>query len=57
MSDKEKGRAKAEQVKGRLKELVGRALGNERMTAEGRAEKAKGNARQAKEKIKDVFKG
>ncbi|MFB8079497.1 CsbD family protein [Streptomyces sp. NPDC056013] len=56
MSDKEKGRAKAEQVKGRLKEMVGRALGNERMTAEGRAEKAKGNARQAKEKIKDVFK-
>ncbi|MFB7408231.1 CsbD family protein [Streptomyces sp. NPDC056202] len=57
MSDKEKGRAKAEQVKGRLKEMVGRALGNERMTAEGRAEKAKGNARQAKEKIKDIFKG
>ncbi|MEU2079753.1 CsbD family protein [Streptomyces sp. NPDC013489] len=57
MSDKEKGRAKAEQVKGRLKEMVGRVLGNERMTAEGRAEKTKGNARQAKEKIKDVFKG
>ncbi|MFF3839122.1 CsbD family protein [Streptomyces sp. NPDC001930] len=57
MSDKEKGRAKAEQVKGWFKETVGRAVGNERLTAEGRAEKAKGNARQAKEKIKDVFKG
>ncbi|ALO12730.1 hypothetical protein AQF52_7144 [Streptomyces venezuelae] len=57
MSGKEKGRAKAEQAKGKLKETTGRAVGNERMTAEGRAEKAKGNARQAKEKIKDVFKG
>ncbi|MFF5768247.1 CsbD family protein [Streptomyces tanashiensis] len=56
MSDKEKSRAKAEQVKGKVKETAGRAVGNERMTAEGRAEKAKGNARQAKEKIKDVFK-
>ncbi|MET9678443.1 CsbD family protein [Streptomyces sp. NPDC006482] len=57
MSSKEKGQAKAEQAKGKLKETAGRAVGNERMTAEGRAEKAKGNARQAKEKIKDVFKG
>ncbi|MFD8970924.1 MULTISPECIES: CsbD family protein [unclassified Streptomyces] len=57
MSSKEKGRAKAEQAKGKLQETAGRAVGNERLTAEGRAEKAKGNARQAKEKIKDVFKG
>ncbi|MDV5144031.1 CsbD family protein [Streptomyces sp. SBC-4] len=57
MSSKEKGRAKAEQAKGKVKETTGRAVGNERMTAEGRAEKTKGNARQAKEKIKDVFKG
>ncbi|MEU8943521.1 CsbD family protein, partial [Streptomyces goshikiensis] len=28
----------------------------ERLTAEGRAEQAKGDARQAKEKAKDVFK-
>ncbi len=56
MSDKEKSRAKAEQAKGKLKETAGRAVGNERLTAEGRGEKAKGDARQAKEKIKDVFK-
>ncbi|MEJ8645697.1 CsbD family protein [Streptomyces sp. MS1.HAVA.3] len=56
MSDKEKSRAKAEQAKGKLKQTVGRAVGNERLTAEGRAQKAKGDARQAKEKIKDVFK-
>ncbi|MFJ3518871.1 MULTISPECIES: CsbD family protein [unclassified Streptomyces] len=56
MSGKEKSRAKAEQAKGKVKETAGRAVGNERMTAEGRAEMAKGDARQAKEKVKDVFK-
>ncbi|MFE2560744.1 CsbD family protein [Streptomyces sp. NBC_00090] len=56
MSDKEKARAKAEQAKGKLKETAGRTVGNERLIAEGRAEKAKGHARQAKEKGKDVFK-
>ncbi|MGW7437645.1 CsbD family protein [Streptomyces sp. NPDC054849] len=56
MSEKEKSRAKAEQAKGKLKETAGRAVGNERLTAEGRTEQAKGDARQAKEKIKDVFK-
>ncbi|MGW6573838.1 CsbD family protein [Streptomyces sp. NPDC054945] len=56
MSGKEKGRAKAEQAKGKVKETAGRAVGNESLTAEGRAEKAKGDARQAKEKMKDVFK-
>ncbi|WP_328622749.1 CsbD family protein [Streptomyces sp. NBC_00354] len=57
MSKSQKSRAKAEQAKGKLKETAGRAVDNERLTAEGRAEKTKGDARQAKEKIKDVFKG
>ncbi|MEU9182725.1 CsbD family protein [Streptomyces sp. NPDC048550] len=57
MSKNQKSRSKAEQAKGKLKETAGRAVGNERLTAEGRAEKTKGDARQAKEKIKDVFKG
>ncbi|MFE6834843.1 CsbD family protein [Streptomyces sp. NPDC057705] len=56
MSRDEKGRAKVEQAKGKLKEAAGRMVGNERLTAEGRAERAKGDARQAKEKIKDIFK-
>ncbi|MFE9929776.1 CsbD family protein [Streptomyces sp. NPDC005533] len=56
MSSNEKGRAKAEQAKGKLKETAGRALDDERLTAEGRAEAAKGDARQAKEKMKDMFK-
>ncbi|MFB7057093.1 CsbD family protein [Streptomyces vinaceus] len=57
MSGEQKAKAKREQAKGKLKETAGRAVGNERLTAEGRAEKAKGDARQAKEKIKDTFKG
>ncbi|MFF1747259.1 CsbD family protein [Streptomyces mirabilis] len=57
MARDQKAKAKAEQAKGKIKETTGRAVGNERMTAEGRVEKAKGDARQAKEKTKDVFKG
>ncbi|MEU9163407.1 CsbD family protein [Streptomyces sp. NPDC048424] len=56
MSSNEKGKAKAEQAKGKLKETAGRMVGNERLTAEGRAEGAKGDAREAKEKMKDIFK-
>ncbi|MFJ4918619.1 CsbD family protein [Streptomyces sp. NPDC088725] len=52
----EKTQAKIEQVKGKGKETVGRAVGNESMTAEGRAEGAKGDVREAKEKVKDAFK-
>ncbi|MEV0414169.1 CsbD family protein [Streptomyces sp. NPDC050448] len=56
MSGEQKAKAKGEQARGKLKETAGRAVGNERLTAEGRAEKAKGDARQAKEKIKDTLK-
>ncbi|RSS64647.1 CsbD family protein [Streptomyces sp. WAC07061] len=55
MSGTEKTKAHVEQAKGKAKESVGRAVGNERMTAEGRTDQAKGNARQAKEDIKDTL--
>jgi uncharacterized protein YjbJ (UPF0337 family) len=55
VAGKEKSKSKMEQAKGKAKEAAGRAVGNERMTAEGRAEQSKGDARQAKEKGKDVF--
>ncbi|MET7891132.1 CsbD family protein [Streptomyces mirabilis] len=57
MARDQKAKAKAEQAKGKIKETTGRAVGNERMTAEGRMEKAKGDARQTKEKTKDIFRG
>ncbi|MFF4104077.1 CsbD family protein [Streptomyces sp. NPDC001903] len=56
MSGEQKAEAKGEQAKGRLKEAAGRLTGNERLTAEGRAEQVKGDAREAKEKAKDAFK-
>ncbi|GAA3378691.1 CsbD family protein [Streptomyces sannanensis] len=52
MSANKKIKAKAEQVKGKTKEGVGRALGNEEMTIKGHAEKSKGDLREAKEKAK-----
>ncbi|MBB1253118.1 CsbD family protein [Streptomyces sp. OF3] len=55
MADNKKVKAKAEQLKGAAKEQLGRAVGNERRTAEGRTEKARGDLRQAKEKAKDAF--
>ncbi|MGW4348978.1 CsbD family protein [Streptomyces sp. BBFR109] len=56
MSAGEKAKAKTEQAKGKAKEAAGSALGNDRMAAEGQADKSTGDARQAKEKAKDVFK-
>ncbi|MDQ0761410.1 CsbD family protein [Streptomyces canus] len=56
MAGDQKAKAKKEQLKGKAKEAAGRAVGNERMEAEGRAGQSKGDARQAKEKTKDTFK-
>ncbi|MFE9637054.1 CsbD family protein [Streptomyces sp. NPDC006463] len=55
MSGTEKRKAHAEQAKGKAEETVGRAIGNERMTAQGRADQAKGKTRHAKEDVKDAF--
>ncbi|KOU57279.1 hypothetical protein ADK55_12455 [Streptomyces sp. WM4235] len=56
VSAEEKTQAKTEQAKGKVNEAAGRTVGNERLTAEGRADQAKGDAREAKEKVKDTFK-
>ncbi|MEU0283295.1 CsbD family protein [Streptomyces sp. NPDC088147] len=55
MTTDKKFSAKADQAKGAIKETVGRMVGNERMTAEGRAERAKGDMRTAGQKAKDAF--
>jgi uncharacterized protein YjbJ (UPF0337 family) len=47
---------KAEEMKGKTKETVGRATDDEQLEAEGHADQAKSNLKQAGEKIKDVFK-
>ncbi|WP_329034355.1 CsbD family protein [Streptomyces sp. NBC_00178] len=56
MAADEKTQAKSEQAKGKIKKTVGGAVGNESLTAEGRAEESKGDLREAKEKAKDAFK-
>lgn len=56
MSDNTAGH-KAEELKGKAKEALGNATGNEQWQAEGKAEKAKGALKQAGEKVKDAAKG
>ncbi|MGY0021380.1 CsbD family protein [Streptomyces sp. YJ-C3] len=56
MTANKKAKAKTEQATGAAKEAAGRTVGNERLTAEGRVQRMKGDARQAKEKIKDIGK-
>ncbi|AOR31260.1 CsbD family protein [Streptomyces fodineus] len=56
MTAGEKAKAKTEQAEGKAKETLGRAFGNDRMAAEGQAKKSVGDAREAKEKVKDAFK-
>jgi uncharacterized protein YjbJ (UPF0337 family) len=56
MSAEDKVKNTAETAKGKAKEGVGTATGNESLRAGGRADRAKGDLRQAFEKIKDVFK-
>jgi uncharacterized protein YjbJ (UPF0337 family) len=52
-----KTRNTAQKVKGELKEAAGAVTGNERLEAEGRADKTKSNLKQAGEKVKDAFRG
>ncbi|GAA3905796.1 CsbD family protein [Streptomyces lacrimifluminis] len=56
MTAGEKAKAKIEQAEGKAKEAVGSAIGNDRLAAEGQVEKSTGDAREAKEKVKDAFK-
>ncbi len=52
-----KSRNATQKVKGQLKEAAGRVTGDERLEAEGRADKTKANLKQAGEKVKDAFRG
>ncbi|WP_410873055.1 CsbD family protein [Nocardia sp. A7] len=46
----------AEATKGKVKKVIGRAVGNQRLEAEGRADQARGNLKLAAAKVKDAFK-
>ncbi|MEY9848646.1 CsbD family protein [Streptacidiphilus sp. MAP5-3] len=56
MSIGKKAAHKAETVKGGMKKAAGRATGDRPLEAEGRADQAKGDVKQAGAKVKDAFK-
>ena len=56
-SARNKTRNASQKVKGQFKEATGRVTGDERLEAEGRADKTKANLKQAGEKVKDAFRG
>jgi uncharacterized protein YjbJ (UPF0337 family) len=46
---------KAEELRGKAKEGVGRATNDEELENQGKADQVKGNLKQAGEKVKDIF--
>jgi uncharacterized protein YjbJ (UPF0337 family) len=56
MGTDDKAKNKAQELKGQAKEGLGRATDDEELEAEGRADQAKGDLKQAGEKVKDAFK-
>ena len=56
MSGIDKMKNKAEELSGKGKEALGDATDDRDLQAEGQKDQAKGNVKQAGEKIKDVFK-
>jgi uncharacterized protein YjbJ (UPF0337 family) len=52
---RDKTRNKAQQAKGKAKEVAGRAAGDRDLDAKGRADRKKGKAKQAGENVKDAF--
>ncbi|MEU9700425.1 CsbD family protein [Streptomyces sp. NPDC047981] len=53
----EKAKGKMEQLKGKGKEAVGRATGDDRMKAEGKTDQIKGKAKEAMGKVQDRARG
>ena len=55
MATDDKLNNKVDELKGRGKETLGEATGDEEMRTEGKGEQAKANLKQSGEKVKDVF--
>lgn len=56
MGANEKAANTGERLKGKAKEAAGSAVGNERLKAEGKADQAAADVKQAGEKAKDAVK-
>ncbi|MFE2347928.1 CsbD family protein [Kitasatospora cineracea] len=57
MSTGDKLHNTGDRLKGTVKETAGEAVGNERLEAESKADRAKGDLKQAGEHVKDAFNG
>lgn len=55
MSTEKKTDNKIQEYKGKVKESVGRAVGNESLEAEGKKDQTAGSLKNAGEKVKDAF--
>jgi len=56
MATEDKAAHKATEVKGDVKENLGKVTGDREMEAEGKGDQVKGNLKQAGDKVKDAFK-
>jgi uncharacterized protein YjbJ (UPF0337 family) len=56
MATENKAANKVTELKGRAKKGLGKATGNDQMEAEGKTDEAKGDIKQAAEKVKDAVK-
>jgi uncharacterized protein YjbJ (UPF0337 family) len=56
MATEDKAANKAKELKGRAEEIAGDVTDDEELKAQGRSNRAKGNIKQAGEKMKDAFK-
>lgn len=55
--DKDRVVGSAKVVKGKVKEAVGKAIGDAKLEAEGKADKIEGNVQNAVSGLKDVLRG
>jgi uncharacterized protein YjbJ (UPF0337 family) len=55
--DKDRIKGSAEQIKGRMKEAVGKALGDTKLEADGKTDKAVGKVQNAVGGLKDAVRG
>ena len=55
--DKDRIKGSAEQAKGKVKEVAGKATGDKKLTAEGKANKVSGKIRSAVGGLKDALRG
>jgi uncharacterized protein YjbJ (UPF0337 family) len=56
MATADKAKNSAQRAKGKVKEVAGKATGNDKLRAKGKTDQTKGNLKQAGENVKDAFK-